>query len=141
MTPHYHGQSFFIKDQGKWIATPLFLVVLLIEIADLVFAVDSIPAIIGITADPFIVYTSNVLAILGLRSLFFVLEGMMQRFYLLHYALAFILSFIGLKMLLASVFHIPTFMALGILLLALLCAIIGSFLFPLSEKSEIHYEE
>ncbi|SPJ31831.1 TerC/Alx family metal homeostasis membrane protein [Candidatus Protochlamydia amoebophila] len=133
MTSDYHAQSFFVKIGGKWIATPLFLVVLLIEFADLVFAIDSIPAILGITTDPFIVYTSNVLAILGLRSLFFVLEGMMQRFYLLHYALAFILTFIGFKMLLANLFHIPTFIALGILLLALLCAVIGSFLFPISQ--------
>ncbi|WP_042280416.1 TerC/Alx family metal homeostasis membrane protein [Candidatus Protochlamydia sp. R18] len=141
MTSDYHTQSFFVKIGGKWIATPLFLVVLLIEFADLVFAIDSIPAILGITTDPFIVYTSNVLAILGLRSLFFVLEGMMQRFYLLHYALAFILTFIGFKMLLANLFHIPTFIALGILLLALLCAVIGSFLFPISQAESKQNEK
>ncbi|MBS4163699.1 putative membrane protein [Candidatus Protochlamydia amoebophila] len=141
MTSDYHAQSFFVKIDGKWIATPLFLVVLLIEFADLVFAIDSIPAILGITTDPFIVYTSNVLAILGLRSLFFVLEGMMQRFYLLHYALAFILTFIGFKMLLANLFHIPTFIALGILLLALLCAVIGSFLFPISQAESKQNEK
>ncbi|CUI16162.1 TerC family membrane protein [Candidatus Protochlamydia naegleriophila] len=130
ITSGYHGQAFLVKEGTKWVATPLLLVVILIEMADLVFALDSIPAILGITTDPFIVYTSNVLAILGLRSLFFVLEGLMQRFYLLHYALAFILVFIGFKMLLESVITIPTFVALGILLSMLALAVVGSFLFP-----------
>lgn len=134
MTPDYHGQAFIVKEGTKWLATPLLLVVLLIEMADLVFAFDSIPAILGITTDPFIVYTSNVLAILGLRSLFFVLEGLMQRFYLLHYALAAILIFIGFKMLLEGLITIPTFVALGILLSMLTIAIIGSFLFPSPTK-------
>ena len=140
VTPDYHGQSFFVKIGEKWTATPLFLVVLLIELADLVFALDSIPAILGITTDPFIVYTSNVFAILGLRSLFFVLEGMMKRFYLLHYALSIILVFIGVKMLLASVFHIPTILALGVLVTLLVLAVIGSYLWPLEngENSKNH---
>lgn len=126
----YHGSSFMVKKDGQWIATPLLAVLLLIETTDLLFALDSVPAILGITTEPFIVYTSNIFAILGLRSLFFALEGVMQSFYLLHYALAFVLVFIGFKMIFSSVFHIPTWIALLILLVSLSSAVIGSILFP-----------
>ncbi|MCE2983324.1 MAG: TerC family protein [Parachlamydia sp.] len=136
ITPDYRGQAFFVKIDERWVATPLFLVVMLIEMADLVFALDSIPAILGITTDPFIVYTSNVFAILGLRSLFFVLEGMMKRFYLLHYALSFILVFIGIKMLSANIYHIPTPVALGILVSTLALAVIFSYIYPLNNEED-----
>jgi tellurite resistance protein TerC len=133
-TPHYHGEAFFIHQNGRWIATPLFSVLLLIETTDLIFALDSVPAILGITTDPFIVYTSNIFAILGLRSLFFALEGVMKSFYLLHYALAFILVFIGCKMVLADLIHVPTWVTLVILLSALTTAVIGSRVWPNSIK-------
>ncbi|WP_079989435.1 TerC/Alx family metal homeostasis membrane protein [Candidatus Protochlamydia phocaeensis] len=142
LTSQFHGQRFFVKQNQKWLATPLLLVLVLIELADLVFAIDSIPAILGITTEPFIVYTSNILAILGLRALFFVLESLMNRFYLLHYALALILGFIGCKMLLHDVVEIPTLLTLGIVILLLSLAALGSFLFPLSaepsQKDQLH---
>jgi tellurite resistance protein TerC len=107
VTSEYHGSRFFVKVDGKRLATPLFLCLLSIEFTDLIFAVDSIPAIFAITQDPFIVYTSNVFAILGLRSLYFALEGIISRFPYLRYGLALILVFIGLKMVLADVYKVP----------------------------------
>jgi tellurite resistance protein TerC len=130
MTHEYKEQSFFVKQNGKWIATPLFAVLILIEFTDLVFALDSVPAILGITTEPFIVYTSNIFAVLGLRSLFFALEGLMKKFYLIHYALAFILVFIGVKMVLIEWVHVSTWITLTILLLSLTLAIVGSIYFP-----------
>jgi len=130
LSPNYQGNAFIVKKDSQWFATPLLIVLILIEFTDLIFALDSVPAILGITTDPFIVYTSNIFAILGLRSLFFVLEGFMRRFYLLHYALAFILVFIGFKMLIIPWFHISTTIALGVIVLALSVAFIGSNLFP-----------
>lgn len=134
LTNEYHGTSFLVNKGGKWIGTPLLMIVLLIEATDLVFAIDSVPAILGITSDPFIVFTSNIFAILGLRSLFFVLEGSMERFYLLHYALAIILIFIGCKMLLIQWIHIPTYLTLGILVSILGIAITASSFFPQKNK-------
>jgi tellurite resistance protein TerC len=99
--------KFFVKLNGKRFATPLFLVLILIETTDLIFAVDSIPAILAITQDQFIVYTSNVFAILGLRSLYFALAGVVHRFWLLSYGLAVVLVFVGIKMLLIDVYKIP----------------------------------
>jgi tellurite resistance protein TerC len=107
----------FVRAGERWFVTPLFVAVLMIETSDIIFAVDSIPAILAITLDPFIVYTSNIFAILGLRSLFFALAGVMDRFHLLHYALAFILSFLGAKMLLSAWVHPPmwvTFAVIGV---------------------------
>lgn len=129
-TKKYEGNAFLIKQNGQWLATPLLAVLILIEITDLIFALDSVPAILGITTEPFIVYTSNIFAILGLRSLFFALEGFMKGFYLLHYALAFILIFIGSKMLITDIIHISTWVTLIILVSALAIAIIGSLLYP-----------
>ncbi len=99
VTPEYHGQKFFTRINGKMWATPLFLVLLMVEVTDVIFAVDSIPAIFAITSDPFLVFTSNVFAILGLRALFFALAGLMQMFHYLSYGLAAILVFVGGKML------------------------------------------
>lgn len=107
VTQQLHGDRFFVKLDGKRHLTPLFLVLVLIETTDLIFAVDSIPAILAITQDQFIVYTSNVFAILGLRSLYFALAGIVHRFWLLSYALAIVLVFVGLKMLLIDVYKIP----------------------------------
>ena len=107
VTTELQGEKFFTRINGKRFATPLFLVLILVETTDLIFAVDSIPAILAITQDQFIVYTSNVFAILGLRSLYFALSGIADRFWLLSYGLAIILVFVGIKMLLIDVFKIP----------------------------------
>ncbi len=112
----YDGQNFFTRQNARRLATPLLLVLLVIETTDLLFAVDSIPAIFAITRDPFIVYTSNVFAILGLRSLFFILSGMLDRFEYLKPAVALILIFVGIKMLLSEVVHLPILLSLGVIL-------------------------
>jgi tellurite resistance protein TerC len=124
----YHGAHFIIKRNGRRLLTPLAMVLIMIEATDVLFAVDSIPAIFGITHDPFIVYSSNVCAILGLRSLYFLLAGIVHKFVYLKPALGIILSFIGAKMLLADVFHIPTAASLGVVGLVLLVAISLSLL-------------
>jgi tellurite resistance protein TerC len=107
VTPTLHDDKFFTRIEGKRYATPLFLVLILVETTDLIFAVDSIPAILAITQDQFIVYTSNVFAILGLRSLYFALSGIVHRFWLLSYALAVVLIFVGIKMTLIDFYKIP----------------------------------
>src|SRR5688572_3953495 len=107
VTPEFDGQRFFTVQNGRSVATPLFLVLLLVEFTDLVFAVDSIPAIFAVTTDPFLVYTSNVFAILGLRSMYFLLAGIVHRFVYLKYALAVILTFVGLKMVAIDFVHVP----------------------------------
>ena len=113
ISPRYDGERFFTMENGVKMATPLFVVILLIGIVDVVFAVDSIPAIFAITTDPFIVLTSNVFAILGLRAMYFLLAGMHERFHLLSYGLAVVLVFIGTKMLLLDVYKIPITWSLG----------------------------
>ena len=113
MTDELHGEKFFIKQNGVLIATPLILVLILVEISDVIFAVDSIPAIFAVTTDPFIVLTSNLFAILGLRAMYFLLAGVAEKFTMLKYGLAVILSFIGVKMLLMDIYHIPTAISLG----------------------------
>src|SRR5471030_480825 len=110
-----HGERFTVSKGGLLYVTPLFLVLILIEVTDLVFAVDSIPAIFAITTDPFIVFTSNLFAILGLRAMYFLLAGVAERFSMLKYGLAVILIFIGIKMLLLDVFHIPVGVSLGVI--------------------------
>src|SRR6201984_2445005 len=119
----YHGARFTVRRDDRRLLTPLALVLMMIEVADVLFAVDSIPAIFGITRDPFIVYTSNVCAILGLRSLYFMLAGVVEKFVYLRPGLAIILSFIGTKMLLADVCHISTAASLGVVGSVLLAAI------------------
>ncbi len=120
--PHISSSKFWVKIGSSWKATPLFVALLLIEATDLVFAIDSIPAILGITSDSFIVISSNFFAILGLRSLYFVLDGLMEKFRYLNIALAFILCFVGIKMLLFKVIHIPNLLSLCIIFSALLLA-------------------
>jgi tellurite resistance protein TerC len=130
MTPDYVGGNFFVRQNGINLATPLVLVLIVVETTDIVFAVDSIPAILAITREPFIVFTSNVFAIMGLRSLYFALAGMMDLFHLLHYGLATILIFIGVKMLGSHWFEIPIAIALGVVVGVLAVSIGASVLFP-----------
>jgi tellurite resistance protein TerC len=126
ITNEYHGEKFFVFKEGVHYATPMFVVLVLVEATDLIFAVDSIPAIFAVTGDPFIVFTSNIFAILGLRSMYFLLSDMAERFHLLKYGLAVILLFIGVKMLLLDVYKIPTGIALGIVGLILLVSVAAS---------------
>lgn len=138
MTPQWHGQCFFVKEAGKWLATPMLLVVLVVEATDLVFALDSIPAIFAVTRDPFIVYTSNVFAILGLRSLFFLIAGLIPLFLYLKYALSFILVFVGVKMLLAdTAWKIPTNVSLLVIATSLALAIAASALLRKPKSAEL----
>jgi tellurite resistance protein TerC len=129
-TEDYDGAHFFTKQNGRMTATPLFLVLLLVEFTDLVFAVDSIPAIFAVTTDPFLVYTSNVFAILGLRSMYFLLAGIIHRFAYLRYGLAVILIFVGGKMLGQDLFHLPTLLSLAVIILTLGITMAVSLLWP-----------
>jgi tellurite resistance protein TerC len=128
--PEYHGARFTIVQRGRRYATPLLIVLLLIEWTDLVFAVDSIPAIFAITTDPFIVFTSNIFAILGLRSLFFLLQGVIGRFHLLKPALAAVLLFVGAKMLLLDVVKVPIGVSLGVIAAMIGLGVAASLLVP-----------
>jgi tellurite resistance protein TerC len=130
MTSEFQGKHFFVMEAGRRLATPLLLVLILVEFTDLIFAVDSIPATFGVTTDPFLVFTSNIFAILGLRSLYFLLAAVVDRFYLLKYALALILTFVGVKMLGEKYFEIGITLSLGIILGVLAVAIVASMLFP-----------
>ncbi len=116
VSKHYDGEKFFTVENGKKIATPLLMVIAMVGLTDVIFAVDSIPAIFAITKDPFIVLTSNVFAILGLRAMFFLLQAAASRFHLLNYGLAVILVFIGTKMMLIDIFKIPVAVSLGVVL-------------------------
>ncbi len=136
MTPSYEKGRFFVRRHHLLWATPLFVVLLVIESSDVVFAVDSIPAVLAITRDPFIVYTSNIFAILGLRSMYFALSGLMPLFHHLSYGLSFVLAFVGVKMLVADVFPVPTWVALLVVAAALGVSIAASLLWP--PKQERH---
>lgn len=131
---HYQDDKFFIQINGRRVATLLFAVLIVIETTDLLFALDSIPAVLAVTRDPFLVYSSNVFAILGLRALYFALAGVMQLFHFLHYGLAFVLVFIGGKMLLADIVKVPVGVALGVVVGAIIISIIVSMLKPLSKN-------
>jgi tellurite resistance protein TerC len=131
----YQGERFFVRKAGRWYATPPFLVLLVVEITDVTLAVDSIPAVFGITRDPFIVYTSNVLAILGLRALYFLLAGVIDRLRFLDEGLAIVLVFIGGKMIGERWLHIPEVLSLGIVGGVLLVALLASVLLPAKKKS------
>ena len=130
LSADFHGKHFFVVQNGRKLATPLFLVLVLVEVTDLVFAIDSIPAIFGVTQDPFIVFTSNIFAILGLRSLYFLLAAVVDRFYLLKYAIAVILTFVGVKMLGEPWFHVDVLPSLAIILGTLGAAIAASLIWP-----------
>jgi tellurite resistance protein TerC len=130
VTQHFEKDNFFVRRDSKLWATPLFVVVVLIEATDLIFAVDSIPAILAITDNAFIVYTSNVFAILGLRSLYFALSGIEKYFHYLKYGLATILVFVGAKMCLADYYKIPIEVSLIVIVSVLIISIVASMLFP-----------
>lgn len=130
ITPKYYNDRFFTKIDGVWWATPLFIVLITVETTDLIFALDSIPAVMGITLDPFIIYTSNIFAILGLRALYFALAGIMPLFHFLKYGLGAILAFVGLKMLLVNYIHVNIGVSLGFIVLALVASIAASLAFP-----------
>ncbi len=129
VTADYQGDRFFVLENGRRHATPLFVVLLLVEVSDLIFAVDSIPAIFAVTTDPFIVYTSNVFAILGLRSLYFALAGVMNKFHYLKIGLGAVLAFVGVKMLLAhTAYKLDTVVSLGVVAGILIISIVASLL-------------
>ena len=133
VTPDLHGQRFLVKLQGRWHATPLLVALLFLELSDIIFAVDSVPAIFAITREPLIVFTSNVFAILGLRAMYFMLAGAVERFHLLKYGLAFILIFVGLKMVwLNDLFDgkLPISWSLGIIGALLFGSVVASWLWP-----------
>ncbi|HEY3403770.1 MAG TPA: TerC family protein [Ohtaekwangia sp.] len=134
VTPTFEGDKFFIKRDNLLWATPLFLVVIMIEATDLVFAVDSIPAILAVSDDPFIVYTSNVFAILGLRSLYFALAGMEKYFTYLKYGLSAILVFVGTKMCIADFYKIPIEISLAFIILTLSVAVLASMVMQRSKE-------
>ncbi|HSJ04630.1 MAG TPA: TerC family protein [Verrucomicrobium sp.] len=130
VTEAMHGQSFFVRHGGKLMVTPLFVVLVFVEWSDIVFAVDSIPAVLAVSRDPFIVFTSNVFAILGLRSLYFALSGVMDKFHMLHYGLSAILAFVGVKMLMVDFYKIPIGISLGVITTILAVSVVTSFYIP-----------
>ena len=125
-TSEYHGQSMFMRIDGKRLATPLFAVLVVIETSDVIFAVDSIPAILAVSRDTFIIFSSNAFAILGLRALYFLLADLRDKFDYLQTGLAVILAFVGVKMIIAEWYHIPTFVSLGVIALVLAVSIVAS---------------
>ena len=128
VTNEFHGEDFTAKIDNRWMLTPLALVLIVIDVMDLVFAVDSIPAVFAITQDPFIVYTSNICAILGLRSLYFLLANLMDRFIYLKTGLALVLAFVGIKMIVAHYFPLPTLLSLAVIVLILAVTITVSMI-------------
>jgi tellurite resistance protein TerC len=136
VTDKYHGEHFFVVEHGKKVATPLFVCLVMVEWTDLIFAVDSIPAILAVSRDPFIVYTSNIFAILGLRSLYFALGSMMEKFHYLKYGLALILVYVGFKLMLIDIYHFPMALSLGFIVVVLIASSVISLLRPLPTKKE-----
>ena len=136
MTPEYRGQSFFIRDGGRWLATPLFAVLVVVESSDIMFAIDSIPAIFAVTNDAFIVFTSNAFAILGLRSLYFLLAGMIVRFTYLKVGLAALLVFAGLKILVSDFYKMPVLVSLSAILIILGVSVVASVWQARRDKSD-----
>lgn len=134
VTHEMEGDKFFIKREGARLATPLFIALIIIELTDVFFAIDSIPAILAITADPFIVFSSNILAVMGLRSMFFLISGMLNKFRFINYSLVAILAFVGIKMLLSHNIEFPEWFSLSFIVLALAVGIVASNLIP--EKNQ-----
>lgn len=128
VTDGFRGERFTVREGGVLFVTPLFLALIMVELSDLVFAVDSIPAIFAITSDPFIVFTSNIFAIMGLRALYFLLADVADRFHLLKYGLAMVLTFVGVKMLVAPWYHLPPVVSLGVILTTLTVSVVASLL-------------
>jgi tellurite resistance protein TerC len=134
--PDYKGKKFFTKKDATIYATPVFITFLLIESSDIVFAVDSIPAIIAITRDTFIIITSNIFAILGLRALYFALAGIVDLFIYLKYGVAIILFYVGIKMMISDIYHIPTEISLGIIIALLAGSVILSLIYKKKPDAE-----
>jgi tellurite resistance protein TerC len=134
VTPKFQGDHFFVKLKNKLHATPMFIVMIVIVVTDVIFAVDSIPAVLAITNDPFIAYSSNMFAVMGLRALFFVVEGMIQLFHYINYGLAVILSFIGVKLLVSHYYHLPISWTLGFIGGVLAISILASIIWPKKSK-------
>ncbi len=130
VTAAHHGDKLFVRQTGALFATPLFIVLLVVETTDLLFAIDSIPAIFAVTTDPFIVYSSNVFAILGMRALYFALAGVIDRFHYLKLGLSVVLAFVGAKMILADVFPVPTLASLAVIALVLATSVVASLVRP-----------
>jgi tellurite resistance protein TerC len=133
LTTEYHGKRFFVREGGRWVATPLMLVLVVVEATDVVFAVDSIPAVFGVTRDPFIVFTSNIFAILGLRNLYFLLRGAIDKFHMLKYGLGVVLIFVGAKMTILNKLyggHFPITLSLGIIVGVIAISVVLSLMFP-----------
>ncbi|MGO3183253.1 MAG: TerC family protein [Aequorivita sp.] len=130
ITSAMHGHDFFIKRMGVTAATPLFVALIIIELTDVLFALDSIPAILAITADPFIVFSSNILAILGLRSMYFLISRMLEKFRYINYSLVIILAFVGLKMLFSHYIELPEWVSLTVISVALLGGVLASLMIP-----------
>ena len=135
VTEGYEGSKFFVRKTGQLFGTPLFVVLLVVETTDIVFAVDSIPAVLAVTRDTFIVYTSNVFAILGLRALYFVLADIMRLFHHLHYGLAIVLAFVGIKMLVSEHYPIPIGLSLSVIASVLALSVIASLIWPRKEQA------
>ncbi len=137
ITNSIQGHDFFVKRMGVKAATPLFVALVVIELTDILFALDSIPAILAITADPFIVFSSNILAILGLRSMYFLISRMLDKFRFINYSLVVILAFVGLKMLFSHYVHLPEWVSLTVISAALIGGIVASLVVPEKEESII----
>lgn len=135
-TAFMDGEKFFIRRMGKSIATPLFMALIIIEFTDILFALDSIPAILAITADPFIVFSSNILAILGLRSMYFLISNMLNKFRYINYSLVVILAYVGLKLIFSHHVEIPEWLSLGVIALSLIGGVVASIMIP-SEEEEL----
>jgi len=134
VTPELERARFFVRRDGRLFATPLFVALVMVELTDVVFAVDSIPAILAVTRDPFLVFSSNAFAILGLRSLYFAVAGLMAMFRYLRYSLVLILAFVGMKMLLVSYYHVPNLVSLGIILGTLAAGVLASIIATRGDK-------
>jgi tellurite resistance protein TerC len=133
----YRGASFLVREAGRWYATPLLMVLVVIEATDIVFAVDSIPAIFAVTDDPFIVYTSNIFAIMGLRALYFALAAMLGRFHYLKFGLGMVLVFVGTKMAITDFYKIPIAVSLGVVTALLAGSVVASLLRPVAREAEV----
>ncbi|WP_224366554.1 TerC family protein [Hyalangium versicolor] len=134
-TSQFHGHHFFTRDNGRWLATPLLMALLLVEVTDVIFALDSIPAIFAVTQDPFLVFTSNIFAILGLRSLFFLVAGMVEKFSYLKIGLSAVLVFVGAKMTLVDFVKVPAAVSLGVIALLIGGSVLASFLKARSDEA------
>ena len=137
LTTNIQGNQFFVKRMGVTAATPLFVALIVIELTDILFALDSIPAILAITSDPFLVFSSNIMAILGLRSMYFLVSRMLAKFRYIHYSLALILGFVGFKMITSHYIHIPEWISLTVIVVSLVTGIVASILIPESENKSV----